>query len=355
MKLLFIVSHYYPHIGGVEYVVKSIAERLVRRGYEVAVLCGEPNIEGPKEEMVNKVPVTRWPIHAPEDAYHIPRMRDSLKRLLVEYSKEYDVIHFHSIHSVFTIYSLSVLKEYSVHKVLTPHYHGTGHTTFRKILWGIWRKYVKRVLASVNVVHSVSAYEAWLLARDFGVTPVIIEHGVEEWILKVAWRPSGYVMYSGRIERYKNIHRLANIVKLLNNMGLTLELKIFGEGNFKHRLEQHLSKLGLKYELKSPQSYEDYISYLSRANLFGLLSEKEAFGQTVNEANAIGVPVVVTEPWGKNFSNRSRILITKLDKSDEDIAREIKVFLESCGSEPKPIIPSWEQVSDSYIKRLYIP
>jgi len=35
---------------------------------------------------------------------------------------------------------------------------------------------------------------------------------------------------------------------------------------------------------------------LSRATLFGLLSEKEAFGQAVNEANALGVPAVVVEP-----------------------------------------------------------
>ncbi|MEM2351930.1 MAG: glycosyltransferase family 4 protein, partial [Thermoproteota archaeon] len=230
MKVFYISQRYYPHVGGVEYVVKSAAERLVRRGYNVSVLCGESGLDNSKEEWVNGVRVVRWPVLAPGGAYHIPRMRSRLKKMLLDSAKDYDVVHFHSVHSILAIYSLSVLRDSKVRKVLTPHYHGTGHTFFRRILWRIWRKYVRNVLANVDVVHSVSEYEKQLLARDFGVNPVIIEHGVEEWVLEVPWDPSGYVMYSGRIEKYKNIHRLANIVKHLNDMGLSLELKIFGEG-----------------------------------------------------------------------------------------------------------------------------
>ncbi|MEM0172804.1 MAG: glycosyltransferase, partial [Thermoproteota archaeon] len=44
MRLLYVVPRYYPNVGGVEYVVKSVAERLARRGHEVTVLCGEPGI-----------------------------------------------------------------------------------------------------------------------------------------------------------------------------------------------------------------------------------------------------------------------------------------------------------------------
>ncbi|MEM3885434.1 MAG: glycosyltransferase family 4 protein [Nitrososphaerota archaeon] len=355
MKLLFVSPRYYPYTGGVEYVVKSIAERLVKRGHEVNVLCGKSCINKPEENVINEVSVIRWPVYAPGDAYHIPRMRNSLKRLLLESVKNYDTVHLHSVHSVLTIYSLGTLKDQSIHKVLTPHYHGTGHTFFRRIFWRIWKKYVRNVLTNVNVIHSVSEYEAQLLAMDFGINPVVIEHGVDDWILEVAWNPSDYVMYSGRIEKYKNIHRLANIVKHLNNMGIYLELKVFGEGCFKRKLKRRLDKIGIKYELKPPQTYKEYINYLSRANLFGLLSEKEAFGQTVNEANAIGVPVIVVEPWGLNFKERTRTLITKLSKSDEEVAKEIAAFLEEAKKQPKPEVLSWNQVVDLYFKILYSP
>jgi glycosyltransferase involved in cell wall biosynthesis len=44
MRILLIAPSYYPHIGGVEYVVKSVAERLARAGHEV--VAGEPSIDG---------------------------------------------------------------------------------------------------------------------------------------------------------------------------------------------------------------------------------------------------------------------------------------------------------------------
>ena len=45
MRILFIAPSYYLHIGGVEYVVKSVAERLAGAGHEV-VVAGEPSIDG---------------------------------------------------------------------------------------------------------------------------------------------------------------------------------------------------------------------------------------------------------------------------------------------------------------------
>jgi len=50
MRALFVVPHYHPHIGGVEYVVKSVAERLAGRGHEAVVLCSELGVEGPRKD-----------------------------------------------------------------------------------------------------------------------------------------------------------------------------------------------------------------------------------------------------------------------------------------------------------------
>jgi len=45
MKIVYAAPTYHPHVGGVEYVVKAVAERLAKRGHEVVVLAGEPNAE----------------------------------------------------------------------------------------------------------------------------------------------------------------------------------------------------------------------------------------------------------------------------------------------------------------------
>jgi len=81
VKIIFITPSYYPNIGGVEYVVKSIAERLAALGHDVVVLTGAPDAHTTQEE-INGVHILRWPTWAPSGAYHIPKERDQLRNLL---------------------------------------------------------------------------------------------------------------------------------------------------------------------------------------------------------------------------------------------------------------------------------
>jgi hypothetical protein len=57
MQILIIATSYYPHIGEVEYVVKSTAERLVRKGHNVTAIAGNPAGKTPQQEVINGVEV----------------------------------------------------------------------------------------------------------------------------------------------------------------------------------------------------------------------------------------------------------------------------------------------------------
>ena len=354
MRILYIAPLYYPHIGGLEYVVKSVAERLVRLGHEVTVLAGEPGIDKPVEELVNGVRVVRWPTRSPGGAYHIPRRRAELEKALKELAKETDVIHIHSVHSIISMYSLRILKNSSNRLVVTPYYHGTGHTLFRRLLWVLfWRRYVKNLLKDC-IVHTVSKLEARPVKRDFGVEAIPIENGVEEWIRELRWEPEGYALYSGRIERYKNVDLLAKIVKLLNERyGLDIEFKVFGRGPYRDKLEEILKSLGIRYEMGDFKPFEEYIRILSHATFFGLLSEKESYPQSVNEANAIGVPAVIAKPWGLNFEGRKRTLIIDIRQPLNKLVDDVYRFLENIYIEEKSFVPTWNEVALEYMKRLY--
>jgi glycosyltransferase involved in cell wall biosynthesis len=353
MRILFIAPSYYPHIGGVEYVVKSVAERLAKAGHEVTVIAGEPETDKPREEEINNVRVIRWSTISSGDAYHFPRRRSELEKLLKELAKQVDVVHIHSIHSILSVYSLRVVKQMNVRVVVTPYYHGTGHTVFRRLLWVFWRRYVRSLLKGC-IVHTVSKLEARLVKKDFGVSATPIENGVEEWIRDLRWDPQGYVLYSGRIERYKNIDVLARIVKILNDSyGLNLELKVFGRGPYIERLRGFLKRLGVPHEVGDFKPYEGYIEILSHATLFGLLSEKESYPQSINEANAIGVPVVIAKPWGMNFEGKKRTLIVDLSQGIEAIAMSVHEFLKRAPHEEKSLVPTWSEVALEYLKRLY--
>jgi 1,2-diacylglycerol 3-alpha-glucosyltransferase len=353
MRILQIVPLYYPHIGGVEYVVKSVAERLNRMGHDVTVLAGEPDVERPREEVVGGVRVVRWPTWSPGDAYHAPRLRGELRGVLLELARWADVIHVHSVHSIISMYALEVVKGLGVRVVVTPHYHGTGHTLLRRLLWIPWRLYVRGLLREC-IVHSVSRFEAKLIKRDYGYDAIVIEHGVDELVKSFTWSPEDYVMYSGRIERYKNVDLLARIVKKLSEKhGLNLRLRIFGRGSYRGRLERLLKELGVPFEIGDFKPYKEHIETLSHATLFGLLSEREAYGQSVNEANAIGAPVITAKPWGLNFEGRPRALTIDLRWSVDRIADEVYRFLERAPKEKPADIPTWSDVARVYEERLY--
>jgi len=346
---------YYPRIGGVEYVVKFVAERLAKAGHEVSVLAGEPGIEEPAEEEVNSVRVVRWPTWAPGGAYHVPRQRSRLESALRELLGSADVVHLHSIHAVLPVWVGLRLRElgFSGRVVFTPHFHGSGHTFFRRILWIPWRLCLRRLFDSVDVVHAVSEYEAGLLREGFGVEAMVVEHGVEEDVLDYEWKPGDYVMYSGRLEKYKNVEGVARVVRALNEMGLRLTLEVYGEGPYRRRLEEELRRIGVEYHLESFQPRGVYLERLSGTRFFALLSQKEAFGQSANEANAIGVPTIVAKPWGQHFAKRSRVLVVDLAESDEEIAKKVIRLLEEAPRQPKPKVLTWSEVADIYIHAFY--
>jgi len=346
---------YYPRIGGVEYVVKSVAERLAKSGHEVVVLAGEPGIGKPLEEEVGGVRVIRWPTWAPGGAYHFPRHRGMLESTLRELLRDMDVVHLHSVHAVLPVWAGMRLRKlgFKGRVVVTPHFHGSGHTFFRRILWAPWRLYLGRLFDSVDAVHAVSEYEARLLKESFGVKAVVVEHGVDEDVFNHDWSPGDYAMYSGRLEKYKNVERVARVVKALSEMGLKLRLEVYGEGPYRRRLEEELKRIGVEYRLEGFQPRDIYLEKLSKARFFALLSEKEAFGQTVNEANAIGVPIVVAKPWGEHFARRPRTLLVDLAERDEEIARKVLKLLEEASKQARPKVPTWSEVANTYLHILY--
>ena len=129
MRIVYAAPTYHPHVGGVEYVVKAVAERLAKRGHEVAVLAGEPNAERPTEEEVSGVHVVRWPTWTPGGAYHVPRHRARLEEALRELLKGADVLHVHSIHAVLPVWAGLRLRKLSHTRsiIIIHYYHYIAH------------------------------------------------------------------------------------------------------------------------------------------------------------------------------------------------------------------------------------
>jgi len=338
MRILFIAPSYYPHIGGVEYVVKSVAERLAKAGHEVTVAAGEPNADRPYEDVVNGVRVVRWPVWSSGNAYHIPRKRNELKKLLKELAREVDAVHVHSVHSVFTVYAGLVIANSSTSPNIdvSPHYHGTGHTFLRRALWIFWRRRVAELLKRASVVHAVSKREASILASHYPEARskiVIVPNGVDEDVLSYRWQGqnSSYMVYAGRVEKYKRLELAVDVAKELN-----LKLIIIGKGPYREKLMRHASEVyGGYVEFLEPQPRERYLELVSRARYAINPSKHEAFSIFAAEALAMGTPAIISREIAENLEAQAKPFVKDL------------VVVE------KTPIKTWSEILLTYVEELY--
>jgi glycosyltransferase involved in cell wall biosynthesis len=302
----------------------------------VTVLAGEPDAEKPREEEINGVRFVRWPTWSPGGAYHAPRRQRELQKLLKELASSADVVHAHSAHTVLTVISALYAKKAApdTKLVVTLHYHGTGHTAVRKLLWIPWRRVVTEFVEAADKVHAVSFKEAELVQSHYPSGAgklVVIPHGVEEDVVERRWKgqESDYMMYAGRIERYK---RLELAVELAKKMGL--KLLIIGEGPHKEKLRKYAERYG-NTELLSPQPRHKYLDLLAQARYAVNPSAHEAFSIFTAEALAMGVPTIA-----------SATIKETLVALGEEIGNGLWLLKEAK-------ISTWNETVTQYVDKLY--
>jgi glycosyltransferase involved in cell wall biosynthesis len=290
--ILLATPSYYPNIGGVEYVVKSIAERLAAVGHKTTVVTGDPKADKPREEEINGVRVIRWPTWAPSNAYHMPKKRNQLRNLLQKLLNDADAVHIHSAHAVLTVWAAAAARRINpdVRIVFTPHYHGTGHSALRRLLWIPWRRYVARAVEAADAIHAVSSREAGLLESHYpqaGGKTVVIPNGVDEDVFGYKWRGAGsdYMIYAGRVERYKRLELAVDLAKELG-----LRLLVVGRGPHREGLRRYARRRGAALDLLDPQPRPEYLRLLAGARYAVNPSRHEAYSIFAAEALAVGAP-----------------------------------------------------------------
>ena len=291
MKILQVSPFSYGGIGGVSIHVKNISERLARR-HNVAVYVTDYESRLPRFEMKNGVRIERFKRYAPSNAYFF-----SLELLLRMRDVEFDVVHAHC-YNTFPMHFVAFAKCKKF--VVTTHFHGVGHSTFRNCLIKMFKNVGKRTLTKADKIIAVSEYEKALMCKQFklaGDKIVTIPNGVNfSEFSGLRKRPHNFksILYVGYLLGYKGARYL---VEVLPRLADNVILEIVGTGPLKPLLVKRAKELNVYERVKFFEDLprRELLQKYTDADVFVLLSKHEAYSLAVAEALTAGTPCIVAD------------------------------------------------------------
>src|SRR5438309_799701 len=132
------------------------------------------------------------------------------------------------------------------------------------------------------------------------------------------------LLYVGRISREKDLDVLANAYRRLREEGLSVQLFVVGHGPYSQALSETLPGAVFTGYLTGLELATAYAS----ADVFAFPSTTDTFGNVIIEAQASGVPVVVSDSGGPKelVNDKTNGLVTK-SHDVEDFTRAIRALI----------------------------
>jgi len=276
--------------GGIAEYVHNVSRILAKR-HNVTVFGSRPSQAFSRMQYINGVRVERFRYYAHSDAYFF-----SLELPLRLRKSKFEVVHGHGYHSFPLHYStLAKCKKF----IVSTHFHGHGHTSFRDSLLRLFKPIGSRTLQKADNIVAVSAFEKSLIERTFNIDPsklIIIPNGLnlsEFSGLTKHKRDFRSVLYVGALQAYKGPQYLLEVLPKLDDDTI---LQIVGKGPLKKTLENRAKSLNVFNRVRFYQDLkrDELLQMYTEADVFVLLSQYEAYSIVVAEALAAGKPCVLS-------------------------------------------------------------
>ena len=306
MRIVQVSPFYFPHAGGVESHVRSLAREFAAEGHEVTVVTSRYDRKLPVEETM--------------EGYRVLRTRSLgvLFRTPLDWgtgravrSLDADVVHMHYPPPLTSYFATRALRRSAVPICLTYHCDLFLDGPLGRLLAGLYQQvFVPSILDGVDriVVHTKSYgnTSAMLRGRELAVIPSVVDlerfrPGIDAHTLRTDLGLDGkrILAFTGRLVPHKGVDV---ILEALTRLPKDVVLVVIGAGPRLPSLVGQASRLGISDRVRfCPRvSDEELPRYLSLADVFVFPSQNrlEGFGLAVAEAMAAGLPVVTADMPG---------------------------------------------------------
>ena len=373
MKIVHVSHSFYPAIGGIENVVRSLAREQAKLGHDVSVITSKlgSSHHSKEQEEIDGVEIHRLDSRT----FHLPDLTMP-KRIPHDLLTQADVIHIHSQNSLFGI---KILEEGHRSKVGTAcHFMAVNaygdHPNYiiRKMgpLYQRWA--VNKCLRSSKLRFVRSLRDAEILRRDFDCNNThYVPDGIdEEWITKSnnakrfeeEYGLSGidFVLFIGRLNYLKGIEYVIRSIPNVLEEWPSTKFVFIGPG--KQRPYLDLSRaLGVQESVRFTGFLDENmkLAAVDAASMLvvpSIADIAEVFSMTITEAWARGKAVIGTCVGELPFrieSRRTGLLVPP--RKSEALADAIisllrdKSLSRKIGENARPYVQSWKQIAKDLV------
>lgn len=301
MQVLQTNKYYYPQVGGIEEVVRAIADGLSQRGHQVSVLASKPRGVG-EQTKIAEVPVRKTTSFGPVQS--VP-LSPTYPFWLANSSSDVDLVHHHLPNPLGVVSHFATNPYCST--VVTYHSDIVRQSRALKLYAPILRAFLRRV--DHIMVTSPGLLKSSPILRPYQEKCSVVPLSIDLHNLPSPVRPPDFpvaeneqfVLFAGRLNYYKGVEYLIEA-----STRFDAPVVIAGDGDRSEKLKRKSVELGLSDQIHFLGYVSDEMLHYcyEHASTFVLPSveRSEAFGLVQLEAMAHSTPVINTNlqtgvPW----------------------------------------------------------
>ena len=356
MRILFILENYYPNVGGVETLFKSLVDSLKERGNTITVLTNRNNSKLPIKEQFGNVKILRFPF--------INRYLFTFLAWIPStfYAFKNDIIHTTSYNAGIPAFIASLL---SRTKVIITFHEVWGKLWFDLPFFGklsLWLHYTFEKLLLKLPFHrfvAVSKFTATSLEEAGVKTSKIsmIYNGIDYNEFDPRFSMEGVskhqIIYFGRLGISKGIDLILNSMAILKSESIDSKL-LMVIPTTPHSIRLEIEKLIIEYKIenkviiKSNLSFDELKKNIKSSLAVVIPSYSEGFCFAAAEAIALNVPIISSNKGAlKEVVSGKHLTLDHL--TAECLANGIKKALKNEWKETPVIMYPLEFTIDKYI------
>ncbi|MBP9726330.1 MAG: glycosyltransferase family 4 protein [Gammaproteobacteria bacterium] len=302
MKILLWSPYSFPHIGGMEVLLHTLALQLKAMGHEVKVLSSNMESDDCKEFEIDGIPIFLFPFIRALTHLNLPVVKNILnkvKMFINDFSP--DIVNIHGWHELPAFYQVRALANSNIPLLLTI--HGTLEQDDYK---------TPSCLRLMAMAHAVSAVSE-ALRRDFcslGINspPVQLIHNaliIPRAPIKPVDTQSQHIVMIGRLSVEKGFEIAFAAIKNLLPRYPQLRLTVVGDGPLINTLTALKRELGIEHAITMMGfvPHEEVFGYIDAAAFVLMPSSYESFGLVALEtamrgraiiaSNVVGLPEII--------------------------------------------------------------